>query len=130
MFDTELCDLSNDGYFLVGRVGHLAGRELRARTDGVIERIDHEQWVQLVGSRDARDVVVRIEEPGTPSPRVVVLAHDPSVAPHVVVQVGGLYLGGAYRVVERIDDAGLAEARWAATTLPACWDSRPVPSCC
>lgn len=130
MFDAELETLLAEGYVLVGRVGYRERFELRARAHGRMERIDHADWVQLVGSRDAREVVVRLEMPGTPSPRVLVLTHDPSAEPKVVVEVGGLYLGGRYRVVERIDDPALADARWTKTELPSCWVSEPSPSCC
>lgn len=130
MFDAELTELIAQGYALAGRVGYLDRFELRARTDGDVERIDRADFMQVVGSRSAKDVVVRIESPGLPSPQVVVLALDRAVAPTVLVQVGGLYLGGAYRVVERIDDPTEAEARWNGTTLPACWVSEPARSCC
>lgn len=130
MLDKEISDLLADGYALVGRVGYLDGFDLKARTDAAVERIDHAGWVQLVASRDAKEVVVRVEAPGTPSPRLLVLAHDPSLPAQLVVRSGGLYLGGAYRVVEAIDDPPQAEARWAETTSPGCWVSEPARRCC
>ena len=130
MFEQELRALLEGGYVLGGRIGYRARHELRARADGAIERVDHDEWVQLVISRDVRRVVVRLETPDAPSPRVLVLAHDESVAPRVLVETQGLYLGGAFRVVERIDDPALAEARWGETALPACWQSDPDRGCC
>jgi hypothetical protein len=130
MFDDELRMLLDGGYVLGGRVGYLARHELRARADGPIERVDHDAFVQLVVGRDVREVIVRVETPGEPSPRVIVLARDDGAAPRVLVQTGDLYLGGRFRVAERVDDPALAEARWKATPLPACWDADPSQGCC
>jgi hypothetical protein len=130
VFDEEVRAYMADGYVLVGRVGHLGGHELRARADRPVERVDHEAFVQLVASRDAREVIVRVEEPGLASPRVLVLARDEGAAPSVLVQVGPLYLGGSFRVVERIDDPEAAEARWQTSGLGACWVSDPAGKCC
>lgn len=130
MFDDELSELLTAGHVLVARVGYRDRFELKARADAEVERIGHDEWVQLVASRDAREVVVRIEEPGVSSPRVVVLARDASIAPRVLVRCGPLYLGGPFRIVETIDAPEAAEARWRATQLPSCWVSTPAPSCC
>lgn len=130
MFEEEVASFADDGYALVGRVGHLHGHELRARADEPVERVDQEAFVQLVASRTARSVLVRLEEPGHPSPRVLVLARDESLPPTVVVRVGPLYLGGAFRVLERIDDPEAAEARWRGSELGACWVSSPTGKCC
>ncbi|MFO0686682.1 MAG: hypothetical protein U0234_31765 [Sandaracinus sp.] len=130
MFEDELRQLLEGGYVLGGRVGYRARHELRARADAPIERVDHDEWVQLVISREAREVVVRLETPEAPSPRLVVLRRDDGAAPRVLVETRGLYLGGTFHVVERIDDPVAAEARWRATELPACWSSEPAGGCC
>ncbi len=130
MFEDELRQLLEGGYVLGGRVGYRARHELRARADAPIERVDHDEWVQLVISREAREVVVRLETPDAPSPRLFVLVRDERAAPRVLVETQGLYLGGAFRVAERIDDPALAEARWRSTDLPACWSREPAPGCC
>ncbi len=130
MFETEMNELLAEGYTLAGRVGYLDGYELRARADDPVERLDHDQWMQLVGSRAATSIVLRIEEPGRPSPRVILLERDESQPPSMLVQVGGLYLGGRFRVVERIDDPAQAQARWDASPLGTCWVSTPGPTCC
>ncbi|MFO0710662.1 MAG: hypothetical protein U0353_12530 [Sandaracinus sp.] len=113
---------------LIRRIGYRDGYELRARTDGVIERVDHDAFLQLVVGRDTSEVIVRIEEPGR-EVRAVVLGHDEG-ASGVAIVVGPLYLGGRLRVRETIDEAGEAERRWAQSALSSCWVSGPAPGCC
>ncbi len=127
-FEDEVRELLADGYSLVGRIGYRDGFELRARTDGEIERVDHDAFLQLVVGRDTHDVIVRIEEPGR-AVRAVVLRHDEG-ASGVAITLGPLYLGGRLRIVERLDDPGEAERRWAASGLSSCWVSGPAPGCC
>lgn len=90
--------------------------------------MDHEAFVQLVVARDVRDVLVRVEAPGEPA-RLLVLTHDRRVADLCVVS-GPLYLGGALRVLERVDDPHEVERRWAASELGSCWVSGRAPHCC
>ena len=129
MFESETREFLATGFTLVGRIGDLNGYTLRARTDGDVERIAHEAWVQLIGGRNTTRVLVRIEEPNT-TPRLLSLAHDDSLIPSLVVHIGGLYLGGRFRIVEAITDIDEVDARWKASTLNTCWLSDPVRTCC
>ena len=128
MFESEMREFLAGGYVLVGRIGNLDGVELRAHTDGDVERIDHEAWVQLVGVRNANRVTVRIEEPGT-SPRLLLLTRDDALSADIVVHVGALYLGGRFRIAETITDAAQVDARWQESGLNTCWVSDPARTC-
>ena len=127
-FDREARELVSEGYTLVGRIGYRDGYELRARTNGAIERVDHDAFLQLVVGRDTREVIVRVEEPGR-AVRAVVLAHD-EAASGVAIVVGPLYLNGRLRVIETLDDPREAERRWVEGALSSCWVSGPAPGCC
>ncbi len=128
--EVELRELLRGGHVLAGRVGYVGGCELRAKSDGTVERVDHDGFVQLIVSRGACEVVVRMEEPDVASPRVCVLRYDPGRPTSVIVQVGPLYLGGPFVVEEAVDDPKAAEARWRASQLAPCWVERPEPRCC
>lgn len=129
MFESEMKEFLAAGYVLVGRIGNLDGYELRARTDDDVERIDHEAWVQLIGVRETQRVLVRIEAPNQ-APRLLLLTRDDSLPVSLVVHVGGLYLGGRFRIEEEITLAEDVNARWQASTLKTCWVSDPARSCC
>lgn len=128
MFESEMREFLAAGYVLVGRIGNLDGHELRARTEDEVERIDHEAWVQLIGSRGTERVLVHIETPSA-APRLLVLQRDDTLAASLIVQTGGLYLGGRFRIVEEIT-ADDVDARWQASTLNTCWVSDPARTCC
>jgi len=129
MFESEMREFLAAGYTLVGRIGNLDGYELRARTDGEVERIDHEAWVQLIGGRDSTRVLVRIEEPNA-APRLLVLTRDDTLIASLVVHIGGLYLGGCFRIAEEITRIDEVDARWQASMLSTCWVSDAVRTCC
>jgi hypothetical protein len=129
MFEAELKEFLAAGYVLVGRIGNLDGYELRARTDDEVERIDNEGWVQLIGARNTQRVLVRIEEPNA-SPRLLVLTREDALSPSLTVHIGGLYLGGRFRVAEEITRTEDVDARWHASMLKTCWVSDPARTCC
>jgi hypothetical protein len=60
---------------------------------------------------------------------LLVLTREDALSPSLTVRIGGLYLGGRFRVAEEVTRAEDVDARWHASMLKACWVSDPARTC-